>query len=411
MLQLTDAIQPGQRVFVSTMSTESALLAEELRADPERARNVQFMGVQFPGIDSTDYLGMHSQSRLTAYFMSPAVRLGMQQGRATLQGLDYLGIAHTLQQGPPVDVAIAQLSPPDAQGRCSCLSSDFMPLVWKRARKRIAHINPLMPRTRGSFSVDMRELDGWVEAERPLLNYQEPAAGDLDLCIAAHAASLVRDGDTLQFGIGTVPLALGQALAQHRRLKVHAGMVTAVVQRLSAAGALDADARITTGVALGDAGFREFVAQHAPLWFTDVGHTHDVATIASIPRFVAVNAAVEVDLFGQVNSERMAGTLQAGAGGLPAFAQGALRSEGGRLLICLRSTAARGTLSRIVPALDAQGLCTLPGYMADAVITEHGIAELRGLSMEQRAQALIGIADPAHQSALQAAWELQRARL
>jgi acyl-CoA hydrolase len=188
-------------------------------------------------------------------------------------------------------------------------------------------------------------------------------------------------------------------------------MVTAVVQRLHGAGALDADARITTGVALGDAGFRDFVSRHAPLWLTDVGQTHDVAAIASIPRFVAVNAAVEVDLFGQVNSERMAGALQAGAGGLPAFAQGALRSEGGRLLICLRSTAARGVVSRIVPALDAQGLCTLPAYMADAVITEHGIAELRGLSMEQRAQALIGIADTAHQPALQAAWELQRARL
>jgi acyl-CoA hydrolase len=411
MLRLTDAIKPGQRVFVPTMSTESALLAEDLHADPERARDVQFMGVQFPGIDSIDYLGLHPQSRLTAYFMSPAVRRGLQQGRATLQGLDYLGIAHTLRQGQPVDVAIAQLSLPDTQGRCSCVSSDFMPLVWKRAHKRIAHINPLMPRTNGSFSVDIRELDGWVEAERPLLNYQEPVAGDVDLCIAAHAASLVRDGDTLQFGIGTVPLALGQSLAQHRRLKVHAGMVTAVVQRLHAAGALDADARITTGVALGDAAFRDFVARHAPLWFTDVGDTHDVAAIASIPRFVAVNAAVEVDLFGQVNSERMGGALQAGAGGLPAFAQGALRSEGGRLLICLRSTAARGTVSRIVPALDVQGLCTLPGYMADAVITEHGIAELRGLGMEQRAQALIGVADPAHQPALQAAWELQRARL
>jgi acyl-CoA hydrolase len=412
MHRLSDAIQAGNRVFVSTMSTESALLAEELQADPERARDVNFMGVQFPGIDRTDYLGLHPEARLTAYFMSPSVRRGMQEGRASLQGMDYLGIAHILRNGPPVDVAIAQLSSPDANGRCSTgLSSDFMPLVWQRAKKRIAHINPLMPRTQGSFSIAMHELDGYVEAERPLLDYQEPVAADLDLCIAAHAASLVRDGDTLQFGIGTVPLALGQALAQHRCLKVHAGMVTAVVQRLHAAGALDADARITTGVALGDAGFRDFVARHAALWFTDVGHTHDVTALASIPRLVAVNAAVEVDLFGQVNSERMAGALQAGSGGLPAFAQGALRSAGGRLLICLRSTAARGTVSRIVPVLAGGGLCTLPGYMADTVITEHGIAELRGLNMEQRAQALIGIADPAHQTALQAAWELQRAKL
>lgn len=410
--RLSDVISPGNRVFVSTMSAESALLAEELRGDPERARDVNFMGVQFPGIDTIDYLSLHPKSRLTAFFMSPAVRCGLKEGRAALHGVDYLSIAHTLRHGPPVDVVIAQVSPPDAQGRCSSgLSSDFMPLVWNQAKHRIAHINPLMPRTQGSFSVDMSALDGWVEAERPLLSYKEPVVGEIDLRIAAQAASLVRDGDTLQFGIGTVPLALGQALAQHRRLKVHAGMVTPVVRRLHEAGALDPNARITTGVALGDKSFHDFIARHDKLWFTDVSQTHDVTAIARIPRFVAVNSAVEVDLFGQVNSERIGGVLQAGAGGLPAFARGALNSEGGRLLICLRATAARGTISRIVPALDAQALCTLPAYMADAVITEHGIAELRGRSMEQRAQALINVAEPAHRAALQAAWELQRARL
>ena len=221
----------------------------------------------------------------------------------------------------------------------------------------------------------------------------------------------MRDGDTLQFGIGTVPLALAHALGRHRRLKVHAGMVTHAVQRLCEAGALDEDARITTGVALGDTAFHDFAARHDKLWFTDVGQTHDVAAIARIPRFVAVNSAVEVDLFGQVNSERMGGAFQAGAGGLPVFAQGALLSPGGRLLICLRATAARGAVSRIVPALDGQGICTLPRNLADAVVTEHGVAELRGLGVEQRAQALIRIAAPEHRAALGAAWESVSARL
>jgi len=125
------------------MSTESALLAEELTAEPERANNVNFIGIQFPSIDSIDYLGVHPQARLYGVFMSPAVRKGMQQGRATLQGTDYLGTAHLLQRGPPVDVAIAQLSAPDSQGFCSLgLSSDFMPLVWKRAQRRVATSTP-----------------------------------------------------------------------------------------------------------------------------------------------------------------------------------------------------------------------------------------------------------------------------
>lgn len=410
--QLSDAFKPGERVFVHAMSGESALLAEELKAEPERARGVHFVGVQFPGIDSTDYLAAHAESRLTAFFMSPAVRSGLQQGRAELHGVDYAGIAHTLRHGPRADVAVAQVSPPDADGRCSLgLSSDFLPLAWARARRRIAHINPVMPRTRGSFSIAMSELDGWVEAERPLLQYTDPTLGEIDLKIASLAASLVRDGDTLQFGMGTVPLALGQALAQHRRLRVHAGMVTRVVQGLSEAGVLEAGARITTGVALGDSRFHDFVARHEALWFTDVTHTHDAAAIARIPRFVAINSAVEVDLFGQVNSERVGGALQAGAGGLPVFAQGAMASEGGRLLICMRATAARGTVPRIVPSLDAKALCTLPRYLADVVITEFGIAELRGRSVEQCAQALIGIAAPEHRADLLAAWERVRAGL
>lgn len=410
--RLVDALRPGERVFVPGIAAESALLAEELRDDPERACNVDFMGVQFPGIDTLDYLALHPEARLTAFFMSPAVRRGVLTGRASLMAEDYVGIAQFLQHGPAVDLAIAHVSPPDAQGRCSLgVSSDFLPLVWARARRRIAHINPRMPRTRGSFSITMSELDGIVEADRPLLSYQDQTLGELDLRIAAHAAGLVRDGDNLQFGIGTVPLALGPALRGHKGLKVHAGMVTSAVRELSEAGALDADARITTGMALGDAAMHDFAARHEKLWFTDVGQTHDLAALARIARFVAINSAVEVDLFGQVNSERIGGALLAGAGGLPTFAQGALLSPGGRSLVCLRATAARGTLSRIVPALDGQAMCTLPRHLADVVVTEHGIAELRGRSIEQRAQALIGIAAPEHRSTLQQTWERLRAGL
>lgn len=407
--RLTEALRPGLRVYAPGIAGESALLADELRADPERAAGVHFVSVQFPAIDTLDYLALHPRARLTAFFMSPSVRQGLAAGRAELLAEDYPGIAHLLGHGPPVDVAIAHLSPPDEHGVCSPgISSDFLPLVWNRARRRVAHINPRMPRTRGSFRVAFDELDGHVEAEGPLLSYREPTPGELDLRIASHAAGLVRDGDTLQLGIGTVPLALGQALQGHRGLKVHAGMITQAVRDLSEGGALETGARITTGMALGDAALHDFASRHDALWFTDVSQTHDPAAIARIPRFVAVNSALEVDLFGQVNSERTAGALQAGAGGLPAFAQGALRSPEGRLLICLRATAARGSVSRIVPALDARALCTLPRHMADAVVTEHGVAELRGRSLEQRAMALIGIASPQHRSGLAAAWEQLR---
>lgn len=412
MPKLTNALHHGARVYVAGLSSESALWLAELRAEPERARGVHFIGVQFPGIDTADYLALDPTASLTAFFMSPAVRAGIQQGRAELLALDYPGIARHLRDMPPVDVAVAQLSLPDADGYCSAgLSSDFLPLVWDRALRRVAHLNPRVPRTRGSFRVHVSTLDIAVEADAPLLEFTESAGGALEARIGAQVATLVRDGDTLQFGIGSVPSALAASLASHRRLKLHAGMVSPSMRTLWEAGALDRDARITSGVALGPASFHDFVAAHPTLWFTDVSHTHDVAAIAAIPRFMAINSAVEVDLFGQVNSERAGGAIQAGAGGLPAFAHGALASRGGRSMICLASTARSGTVSRIVAALGDKAVCTLPRYLADVVVTEHGVAELRGLGLDARAAALIAIAAPDHRDALAAQWDAMRRTL
>ena len=406
MKRLTDLFTPGLRVFVPTMAGESALLLEELAAEPGRARGVTFCGVMFPGVDRIDYLALHPEARVETHFMSPAVRRGMAQGRADLLALDYRGIARHLRESAPPDLAIAQLTPPDTEGWCSAgLSADFMPLVWKRAGRRLAHLNPRLPRTAGSFRVHLSELDGAVHADRPALTWPEPVCGEIEARIGAHVATLVRDGDTLQFGLGSVPVVLAGALASHRRLRIHGGMVSGALRQLWEAGALDRDARITTGVVLGDEALHDFVARLPALWLTDVRHTHDAVAIGAIQRFVAVNSAVEVDLFGQVNAERAGGVLQAGAGGLPAFAEGAFASPGGRLLICLAATARQGSVSRIVPALAAQSLCTVPRHLADAVVTEHGVAELRGLSVPARAQALIGIAAPEHRAALAGAWD------
>lgn len=410
--RLVEALVAGQRVFVSTMSGESALLRDELQADPERARGVTFCGVQYPGVDRTDYLALHPEARVEAHFMSPAVRAGMAQGRAELMALDYRGIGRHCLDGPTPDLAIAQLTPPDADGWCGPgLTADFMPLVWPRAGLRVAHLNPRLPRIRSSFRVHQSEIDVAVESDSALLPFDEGQAGAVEQAIGAQVAVLVQDGDTLQFGIGGLPVAVGHALKNHRRLRLHGGMVSGSLRTLWEAGAMDRDARITTGVVLGDASLHDFVGRLEPLWLTDVRCTHDPALIGQIPRFVAINGAVEVDLFGQINAERAQGVIQAGAGGLPAYAQAAMASPGGRLLTCLPATARRGTVSRIVPVLGDQALCTVSRHLADAVITEHGVAELRGLSLRARALALIGIAAPEHRSALAAAWDALMRRL
>jgi len=412
MKRLVDALFPGARVFVPGMTGDSALLHAELADDPERARGVHFIGVHFPGIGDGDYLRAHPEARQTGFFMTPALRAGMREGRAEVLGLDYAASVRYVREMPPPDVVYAQLSPPDERGYCSAgICSDFVPLVWQRAKRRVAHVNPAMPRTNGSFRVHQSELDGMVDAPAPLVTVDDAVPSPVEERIGAHVAALVRDADTVQFGIGSVPVALARSLSSHRGLKLHTGMVTEAVRFLWDAGALDRDARIPNGFALGSIDFYRFVAQNERIWMTDAGVTHDIVRIAAIPRFVAVNSAMQVDLLGQVNSERAAGVLQAGAGGLPVFATAALLSPGGRSMICMPSTARGGTVSRIVPSLDEGSICNLPRHLADVVVTEHGAAQLRALSMDARAQALIGIAAPEHRSALAEAWDRIRAGL
>lgn len=411
LARLTDALAPGQRVLLPTLSSESALLAQELKADPRRAAGVTFSGVQFPGIDTLDVPALHPQARLEAFFMSPAVRRGLASGQARLMPMDYAALARYFTHGPACDLVIAHLTPPDAEGYCDFgVTGDFMPLAWTRAHRRIAHLNPQLPRIAASRRVHVDELDGVVEQDAPLVDFAEAVAGPVEQAIGRHVGALVRDGDTVQFGVGAVPAAVVASLTAHRRLRFHGGMASAAVGALWDSGALDRDAPLVTGVLLGNATFRtraeqDWAASSGRLVLRDVETTHGLGVLARIPRLVAINSAVEVDLFGQVNAERMNGAQLAGAGGLPAFAAGALASPGGQLVIALPASARGGSVSRIVPAIGEQGLVTLPRHMADIVVTEHGVASLRGLDLDARAQALIAVAAPAHRDSLSAAWD------
>jgi acyl-CoA hydrolase len=410
--RLSDALFPGARVFVPGHSGELTRLLAELAQRPEAARGVTFVGVQYPSIGSGDYLTVHPESRQVSFFMSPAMRSGLRQRRAEVLSLDYPAIFRYLASSPPFDVAYAQVSPPDGDGMCSAgLCNDFLPAVWAKARRRVAHVNPRMPRTASSFRIGLEEVDAWMEAEASLVTYGSGAPSAAEKRIGEHVAELVRDGDTLQFGIGSVPAAIAAGLRRHRRLKIHSGLASEAVRPLCEQGVLDPDTPIVTGVALGGENFYGFVATSGRFLFRDVGYTHDTAVIGSIERFIAINSAIQVDLLGQVNSESVNGAIYAGPGGLPAFAAGALSSPGGRSLICLAATAKQGAVSRIVPRLDESALCTLPRYLADVIVTEHGAAEVRGLSPEARARRLIEIAAAEHRPALASAWQRIRARL
>ncbi len=409
---LVEHLAPGARVFVPSMAGESDLLLAELEARPDAAREVTFVSVQFPGIGRADWLRVHPEARQVAFFMSDPVRAGLRDGRAELLALDYPGAFRWLRDGPPVDIAFAQVSPPARDGTCGIgLCNDFLPAVWERAAHRVVHVNPRLPETRGSFRVRLDVVDAWVEADAEVVTFDTPSASPVEQRIGAHVADLVRGGDTLQFGIGAVPSVVARCLAGHRGLRIHSGLGSDFIQSLWEAGALDRDAPIVIGQALGSRAFGEFVGACERVELRDVGHTHDLAVVGGIERFVAVNSAVQIDLLGQVNAEAVDGRLHAGVGGLPAFAAGALRSAGGRSLVCLPSTARRGAVSRVVPVLPTGALCSVPRYLADVFVTEHGVADVRSLSLDARARAIIGIAAPEHRARIEDAWNVIRRTL
>lgn len=399
-------LRPGMNVFVPGVSGESLAFYQALQANPQAAEGVRFVGVHFPGINRSDYLGLHPTARQRGYFMQPGLRAGLADGRGQLLPLDYPGIWADLSEAVSIDLAIVQVSLPDEVGRCSLgPSQDFIPAVWGAARRRIAHVNPRMPRTQGSFSVHLHELDGWCEQDFSLLTLEDEASVPAPApALVAHVASLIDDGATLECGVGRLPGAVLAALSGHRDLRIWSGMATSPMADLIDRGVIRGRAAVQAGVALGDAAFYRRIGEDDGFYFRPVNETHNVLNMAAIDRFTAVNSAVQVDLFGQVNVDTLGGRQLAGVGGLPAFVEGARLSPGGRSIIAMNSATEDGRHSRIVATIAAGSPVALPRHCADYVVTEHGIAALRGLDLEGRAQALISVAAPAFRESLGREW-------
>jgi len=408
---LVDRLVPGMTVFVSGLSGESLAFRDALRAAPDKARGVRFVGMFFPGINEGSYVGLHPDARQRAYFMSPDFRPDFRDGRVELLPVDYLGAWQDLSS-LEIDLAVVQTGTPDTNGRLSPgMCHDFVAAVWGRARQRAVHINPRMPATASGVSLALSDCDFMVEAEGPVVTLPDDVPSAPLLPLAAHVASVVRDGDTVQFGVGKMATAVVQALDAHQRLRFHGGMMIPATVPLVDAGVIRGDGAITAGVALGEADFYARAASDPTFRFASVSETHDPRRIGDIDNFVAINAALEVDLFGQVNCDTLSGQLVAGVGGMPAFATGARLSRGGRTVFAMLASASRGALTRIVPRLSERSFAGALRHVTDIVVTEHGVADLRGATLDVRAQRLIGIAALDHRDALAAAWAALRPTL
>ncbi len=399
-------LKPGQRVYVPGAAGESTLLMDALERAPAKTAGINFFGVWFPGANRRDLASLHPNAHAETFFVSPELRNSFEAGRTIFRPLVYTEVQLAFESDPPADIALFHVSPPNKNGNCSFgLSADFGPTIAKRAKCLIAHINPNMPSVACAPSISFEKFDYVIDLSGPLITYDTGSPDAILTKIGENVASMVEDGDTIEFGIGKGPAASVLALQNHRNLKIHSGMLIDAIVDLADAGALaDGPASIVGGVALGHDKLYEFIASDPRVQMKPVIETHAINALASINCFTAINSVIEIDLFGQANSEMVKGKLVSGPGGLTDFLRGARASEGGKAILALPSTAAGDTISRIVPVLPSETPVSVHRGDVEYVVTEHGIANLRGRSLDQRAEELIAIAAPNFRKSLSEHW-------
>lgn len=403
---LSCVLPPGGRTLVQGASGESLLLADAVLAAGAALGAMTFTSAFIPGTNSRTYLA-NAQCRVETFFLTPALK-------AAGEAVEFLPLCYNDIRARllsiQIDAALFMVTPPDAGGMCSFgPACDFLAEIWERIPLRIAHINPLMPRTHGHKGIPYSELSAFIEADQPFDSPADTSPDRVADAIAAHVIAFIPNGATLQLGIGKVPGAVMTALTSHRDLRFHSGLIVDQVVDLEEAGALAPGAAVVAGVAIGSQ--RLYDAIKRPTYqFYPVSITHSAAAISKIANFRAINSALEVDLLGQVYSELGPKGLMSGPGGASDYARAARLSPRGLRIIALAASAANGAISRIVAPGAGAGPVSLSRFDSDIIVTEHGAADLRGLGYDARAAALIAIAPADHRAALSKAWADYRTR-
>jgi acetyl-CoA hydrolase len=403
-------VHSGDRVYIHPGAAEpEPLVLELIRRGPE-LENVEIVHLMTLG--SADYVRpeMQGHFRHVAFFVGANVREAVNSGRADYLPVLLSEIPRLFATGAlPLDVCLVQVSPPDEHGFCSFgVGVDTTKAACRHATRLIAQINPRMPRTLGDSFIHVSKFDAIVEVDRPLL---ELAAGHRDAvheAIGAHVAALIEDGSTLQMGIGAIPDAVLHYLGDKHDLGIHTEMFSDGVIGLIEAGVINNErktlhvGKVVASFMMGTQALYEYVHNNPMVEMHPTEYVNDPYIIAKNDRMVAINSALQIDLTGQVCAESIGPAIYSGFGGQLDFVRGAARSRDGKPIIALPSTARGGTLSRIVGTLDVgAGVVTTRAHV-HYVVTEHGVAQLFGRSLRQRAEALIAIAHPDFREELRA---------
>jgi acyl-CoA hydrolase len=402
VIDFTEFLSSGDGVWWGQAAAEPRPLVDALITQNPRIGAIR----TFTGLSWNDQLAVTMPSRVSmvSYGGLGELRELSKSGRLDVVPCHYSALPRMFAERLlPCDVGLVQVSPPDENGMCSLgIGVDYVADAIPHTPVLIAEINKRMPATEGSPRISLDRFAAMITTDRPLAEDPTRAPGATEQRIAAHVAALVEDGDTVQLGVGSIGAAVLDALAEHQDLGFHTGMVTDALMRLVDKGVATGSRKeidpglIVAGTALGSAELYNRVSE-LPARFMPTSYTHSPRILSQLGSLVSVNFAVEVDLSGQVGAEVSGGVYVGAVGGSVDFARAAALT-GKRSIIAVRATS-RGQ-STIKAAL-AGGVVTTARSDVDTVVTEYGVAHLRGCSIRERAKRMAAIAAPEFRSQLE----------
>lgn len=400
--EAANAIKDNYKLVYGNATGFPQVFCKALAEQKDRFSNVQIYNML---ITSTPWhidakMKGHFET-ITSFVTKPALK-GMQEGLIEFIPCYLRQVPLLFSDGLfPVDVAVVQLAPPNNEGYCSYgLANDYTKPAADNAQIVIGEINDQTPFTLGDNYIHVTELDYIIECSYPLVETPSLEATEVEFAIAKHCASLIKDGDTLQLGIGGLPNAVLSSLKDRRDLGIHTELFTEGIIDLVNEGVITGKRKtlhpnkIIATFIMGTKRVFDFVHNNPILELHPVDYVNDPNVIGQNDNMVSINSSIEVDLMGQVNSESIGLNQYSGPGGQVDYVQGVRLSKGGKSIIAIPSTAARGKVSRIVPFLSHGAPVTTSRNDVDYIITEYGIAHLRGATLRQRATMLIGLAHP-----------------
>ncbi len=406
-------IKSGDRVVLGHAVGEPLEIVEAMVRNKELYNNVEIVHMVAMGKGAYTKPEMAPHFHHNAIFVGAVTREAVSEGRADYTPCFFSEVPKLFREGYlPVDVALVQLSSPDEHGYCSLgVSVDYTKPALKSAKTVIAQVNDRMPRTMGDSFVHVSEVDYFVEASYPLVELKPPQITEVERAIGENCASLIEDGSTLQLGIGAIPDAVLLFLKDKKDLGIHSEMISDGVVELVEAGVVTNrmktlhPGKIVVTFLMGTKRLYDFVNNNPMVEMHPVDYVNNPVVIMKNYKMVSVNSCVQVDLMGQVASETIGLKQFSGVGGQVDFVRGASMAQDGKSIIAMPSTASGGKVSRIVPFLDEGGAVTTSRNDVRFIVTEYGIADLKGRSLKERGRALIGIAHPDFRPQLIEEWE------